>query len=61
MVSIQLDRVRKLQFFPQHGGFEQLRFIDGIGWCLAQDEDWPDAPDIIARCQSILQNFITAS
>ena len=49
-VMISLWDDKRLILYPA-GGIELEKFVDGPGWVIANQEDWPDDAEIANLCE----------
>lgn len=54
---IQLDMYRRL-IVTLAGGFSQEQHVDGIGWVVADDQEWKISPETINEIRKLWKRVI---
>lgn len=52
-IHVPISKGRRLVCYAE-GGCQQEAFVNGPGWVLADDEEWPDAVLAVARATELL-------
>jgi len=52
-IVLVIDQSRRVKVYSE-GGYAQERRVEGIGWCLADRENWPETERLIRDAAAVL-------